>query len=163
MGVTERQARLLAAIQDGLPLVEEPFTAIADALGMDPVTVLRELAALRESGVIRRFGAVVRHRELGYVANAMTVWDVPDPRLDEVGRRMAESGLVSLCYRRPRRLPEWPYNLFAMLHGKERSEVLERLEKLIATCELAETPHEVLFSGRCFKQRGARYREALEV
>nr|WP_305800389.1 hypothetical protein [Thiolapillus sp.] len=102
-------------------------------------------------------GIVVRHHELGYTANAMVVWDVPDDQTRRVGKALGRHACVTLCYQRPRRLPEWPYNLFCMIHGKDRERVLNYLDSLVESEALQDIPHEVLFSGERFKQRGARY------
>jgi DNA-binding Lrp family transcriptional regulator len=110
-----------------------------------------------EQGVIRRFGIIVRHHELGFRANAMVVWDVPDDVVSMVGRNIAASGRVTLCYRRPRQLPHWPYNLFCMIHGKDREEVEAHISSLSTICALDTYPHATLFSQRRFKQCGARY------
>lgn len=157
MGLTAQDRRLLGAIEEGLPLVPAPYAAIAERLGTSEEDVLHRLAALAEDGTIRRFGVVVRHRQLGYRANAMVVWDVPDAGLGEAGRRLAALPFVTLCYRRPRRPPAWPYNLFTMIHGRERAAVEAQVEAAAAAADLAGVPREILFSGRCFKQRGARY------
>jgi DNA-binding Lrp family transcriptional regulator len=106
-------------------------------------------------------GVIVRHRSLGYDANAMVVWDVPDDCVSDAGRRMSAFEFVTLCYRRPRR-PHWPYNLFCMIHGKERETVLAQTELLAQGCGLGDVPREVLFSRRCFKQRGACYAPPLD-
>ena len=95
--------RLMAAIEDGLPLVSRPYAAVASSLGMSEASVIDRLAALASSGVIRRLGLIVRHRELGYEANAMAVWDVPDELVDGLGGRVASHSFLTLCYRRPRR------------------------------------------------------------
>ena len=110
------------------------------------------------AGAIKRFGVVVRHHELGYRANAMCVWDIPDDKVDSIGQNIARKPPVTLCYRRPRRLPDWPYNLFCMIHGKERSVVITQIEKIVEELKLHHLPRSVLFSGRRFKQRGAYYR-----
>jgi DNA-binding Lrp family transcriptional regulator len=108
-------------------------------------------------GIIRRFGAVVRHHELGFTANAMTVWDVPDDEADALGAAVAAYPFVTLCYRRPRRLPAWPYNLFCMIHGRDRITVLNQVGVLSRESGLGRFRHAVLFSRLRFKQRGARY------
>jgi DNA-binding Lrp family transcriptional regulator len=119
--------------------------------------VRERLARWLEDGTIRRLGVVVRHHELGYTANAMVVWDVPDERVDEIARRLSDFECVSLCYRRPRRPPDWPYNLFCMIHGRDRAAVLARVQELARATGLEHVPHRPLFSRRRFKQRGARY------
>lgn len=143
----------MAVLQNGLPLMARPFAA----LGWAEADAIATLSRWTETGVIKRFGVVVRHHELGFTANAMVVWDVPDAVVSQVGRRIAESGRVSLCYRRPRQLPHWPYNLFCMIHGKDRNEVEQRIATLAQSCGLDDYPHEILFSRRRFKQCGARY------
>ena len=110
-----------------------------------------------EAGAIKRFGVVVRHHELGYTANAMVVHDLPDELVGEIGRRLAEEEAVTLCYRRPRVAGQWPYNLFCMVHGRERTEVEALIADLRARHGLAPYPHEILFSRTRFKQTGARY------
>jgi len=148
---------LVAVVQDGLPLVPQPYAAIGERLGLPESEVRDRLRRMLESGAIRRLGVVVRHRELGYRANAMVVWDVPDERVAELGRLLGRQACVNLCYRRPRRPPDWPYNLFCMIHGRNRAGVLAHLEELIGCCGLEGVPYQVLFSRRRFKQRGAHY------
>jgi DNA-binding Lrp family transcriptional regulator len=157
MELNDLDRRLIAAIQDGMPLVPRPYAAIGDALGMGEAEVIAGLRRLIEGGVIRRFGVIVRHHELGYRANAMVVWDVPDARVGDAGRTLAGLPFVTLCYRRPRRLPLWPYNMFCMIHGRDRSTVETLVEQTTATAGLEGLPRAVLFSRRRFKQRGARY------
>ena len=153
----EEDCRLLAAIQHGLPLVSRPYAEVGASLGLSEAEVIARLRRLKTSGVIRRFGVVVRHHELGYSANAMVVWDVPDEQVTELGRCLADFDFITLCYRRPRRLPQWRYNLYCMIHGKSREQTLAQLEWMINHCGLQSLPHEVLFSLRRFKQRGAIY------
>lgn len=150
--------RLLALLEDGLPLAAEPYARIAGDLGVSEAAVLERLAALQADGTISRFGVVVRHRALGYRANAMVVWDVPGDRVDPCGRQLAALPYVTLSYRRPRRPPDWPYNLFCMIHGKTREQVLAQVAEAARKADLADRPRAVLFSRRCFKQRGACYR-----
>lgn len=153
----ELQSLLIAEIEAGLPIVSEPYAEIADRLGVSESMVIDMLKALQENGCIKRFGVVVRHRELGYVANAMVVWDVPDNSVDEIGHLFGDAPFVTLCYRRPRRPPSWPYNLFTMIHGLNRDHVLEQVNRLRDLVRDADYPSAILFSGRRFKQRGARY------
>jgi DNA-binding Lrp family transcriptional regulator len=148
---------LLRAIEDGLPLVARPYAELGARLDMSEGEVLARIWLLRESGVIKRFGVVVRHRELGYRANAMVVWDVPDERVGAVGLELGRVAFVTLCYRRPRRPPDWPYNLFTMIHGRDRDQVLARVAQMTQQFGLDGIQHQVLFSGRRFKQCGARY------
>ena len=150
---------VVRAVQAGLPLVPRPYARVAELIGMPEQEVMERLRRLMESGDIRRLGVVVRHRELGYRANAMVVWDVPDDRVAEVGRLIGRQPFVNLCYRRPRRPPSWHYNLFCMIHGRSREGVLKNLADMVERCGLQGIPHETLFSLKRFKQRGARYGE----
>lgn len=156
----ETDRALLAALEDGLPLDSHPYLTVAHRLGLGERDVLARLERLIHGGVISRFGFVLKHRNLGYRANAMAVWDVPDGAVDEVGETMAARPFVTLCYRRPRRRPDWPYNLFCMVHGRDRETVLGQLAALNETAGAADLPQAVLFSRRCFKQRGARFAPA---
>jgi len=160
VALDEVDRRLLAAIESGLPLVAAPYAALADAVGVSEATVIAHLERLISDGAIARFGCVLRHRQLGYRANAMAVWDVPDDQVDAAGQRLAQQDGVTLCYRRARRLPDWPYNLFVMVHGREREAVRGRIDEVAAAAGLSDLPAAVLFSLRCFKQRGARYRSS---
>ena len=157
MVLNEQDRRLIAEIQGGLPLTNRPYAAVGERIGLIEQEVIERIAFLQDSGVIKRLGVVVRHHELGYTANAMVVWDVPDERLDEIGAKLGAQECVTLCYQRPRRLPDWPYNLFSMIHGKERERVSAYIASLVEEEGLQNIPRKVLFSGRRFKQRGARY------
>jgi siroheme decarboxylase len=151
---------LVGLLQDGLPLVRRPFRHLADALGISEDAVLGRLEAWRECGIVKRFGVIVRHHELGYAANAMLVHDLPDELVGEFGRRLGAAPAVTLCYRRPRVLPDWPYNLFCMIHGRQRLDVEAEIAALRREHGLAGFPHAVLFSRTRFKQQGARYVDA---
>jgi DNA-binding Lrp family transcriptional regulator len=153
----DRDRLLLAAIQPGLPLVPRPYARLAAGLGLDEAEVIDRLQRLKAAGVIRRLGVVVRHHELGYRANAMVVWDVPDAEVRALGRCLAGFDFITLCYQRPRRLPQWRYNLYCMIHGTSRVEVLAQLAWLVERCGLQALAHEVLFSRQRFKQCGAAY------
>ena len=124
------------------------------SLGLSEEEVLALLAKMLAEGRIRRIGAVIRHRRLGYEANAMAVWDVPDAQVGEIGRALGRDPCVTLCYRRARALPHWRYNLYCMVHGKQRGQVLRQLAQMDAVRPF---PGEVLFSTRCFSQSAARY------
>ncbi|MBI3368826.1 MAG: Lrp/AsnC family transcriptional regulator [Burkholderiales bacterium] len=150
--------RLIQATQAGLPLVARPYAAIAATLGVTEDVVRERLAGMLRQGLVRRIGAVPNHYRLGFVANGMTVWDVADARVDELGEKVGAFDFVSHCYRRPRALPDWPYNLFAMVHGRSRAEV-ERAALQIH-CLLAEAcrGHDILYSSRILKKTGLRLR-----
>lgn len=148
---------LIRAIQEGIPLVRRPYAAIARRVGVTEDDVIRRIENWLAQGDIKRFGVVVRHRELGYSANAMVVWDIRDDRASTLGKRMARFDFVTLCYRRARHLPDWPHNLYCMIHGRTRERVRSQLELLRTRIGLDPLPYEVLFSVRRFKQRGALY------
>lgn len=158
--IDDTDRRLIAALQPGLPLVSRPWAVLGERLGLPETEVLERVERLRTSGIIKRLGVVVRHRELGYRANAMVVWDVPDDKVSALGRCLGGFEFVTLCYRRPRRGPEWPYNLFCMIHGQDRASVLALVDFLVQRCGLQDIPREVLFSRRRFKQRGACFSPA---
>ncbi len=150
---------LIRATQGGLPLVPRPYHALALELGTTPEEVMRRLSRMARTGVIRRIGAVPNHYRLGYRANGMSVWDVPDAQVAEAGRLLADSGLVSHCYERPRVLPVWPYNLFAMVHGRTRDEVEAQVAELRALLGDRVRQHAVLYSTRILKKTGLRIRD----
>lgn len=150
---------LLGALEPGLELVPQPFARLGERCGIGEAEARGRIAAWLEEGLIKRFGVVVRHHELGYRSNAMVVFDVPDQEVRETGERLAREPGVTLCYRRRRAPPEWTGNLFCMVHGRSRQAVLPVVDRL---SQLAGRPCEVLFSVRRFKQRGARYFEAAD-
>ena len=159
----ERDVALIAEIQTGLPLTPCPYAEIGQRIGLSEAEVIDRLKRLLQAGAIKRFGVVVRHHEIGYRANAMTVWDIPDEKVSELGECMGQFEFVTLCYRRPRRLPDWPYNLFTMVHGRDRDEVLSNITRMAERCGLVSIQYEILFSKRRFKQRGAIYTANREV
>jgi len=149
--------QLLELLQQGLPLVSRPYSSIGLQLDLSENEVIRRLSELKSRGLINRLGVVVNHRQLGYNANAMVVFDIPDKIVDQTGEHLSQFSFVNLCYQRPRCGEQWPYNLYCMIHGKDKQKVLEQLEHLIEFCGLQQFKHEVLFSKQCFKQRGALY------
>ena len=160
MDIDPQDKALITAIEDGLPLVSNPYEAVGAMIGLSENDVIQRLETLIEEGVIRRFGIVVNHRKIGYRANAMVVWDVPDEFVSKAGRASAKLPYVSLSYQRPRHLPDWPYNLFCMIHGREKKAVEALVEEAALSANLQDIPRAVLFSGRQFKQRGAKYSQA---
>ncbi|HXF66153.1 MAG TPA: AsnC family transcriptional regulator [Burkholderiales bacterium] len=148
--------RIVVATQAGLPLEPEPYAAVARAVGAAPEEVLRRLERMLAAGAIRRIGAVPNHYALGYTANGMSVWDVEDARVDELGARVGALEFVSHCYRRPRVPPRWRYNLFAMVHGRDREEVEWKVGKIAELLGEACRAHEVLYSRRILKKAGVR-------
>jgi len=147
---------VILATQEGLPLVPQPYHAVAEQVGITPDEVMERLRAMLQSGVIRRIGAVPNHYALGYKANGMTVWDVADERIDALGERIGQLESVSHCYQRPRYLPDWPYNLFAMVHGHDRGEVEQQARQIEDILGDACRGHEILYSTRILKKTGLR-------
>jgi DNA-binding Lrp family transcriptional regulator len=148
---------LLDAVADGLALVPEPFAPLATRLSMAESALRDRLTHLLATGIVTRFGCVVRHRALGFIENAMAVWDVPDDVVDTVAGRISQHRHVTLCYRRPRRIPAWTYNLFCMVHARSRAAALAVIDDLNAIAGAGPFAQDVLFSTRCFTQRGARF------
>jgi len=152
----ELDRSLVLATQGGLPLVPRPYHQLGEQLGIPAEEVMARLARMLESGVIRRIGAVPNHYAIGYTANGMSVWDVPDERIDELGTRIGALDFVTHCYHRPRRLPDWPYNLFAMVHGGSREEVLDKVTQIADLLGTDCRAHDVLFSTKILKKTGLR-------
>lgn len=148
--------RIIQATQAGLPLTPRPYHAIAEQLGVEAADVMRRMQRMLDLGIIRRIGAVPNHYALGYRANGMTVWDVADDRIDELGERVGQLECVSHCYQRPRHLPEWPYNLFAMVHGKTRQEVEAKARLIADVLGQASRGTDILYSTRILKKTGLR-------
>jgi len=149
--------RLRQQLEQGLPLSPRPYQALAERTGLSEQEVMSAITQWQKQGLIKRFGLVVKHRTLGYTANAMVVWDIPDEQVQTLGKAMAGVPFITLCYQRPRRLPDWPYNLFCMIHGTNRERVLAQLDSLIAEYNLQHIHHSVLFSNKAYRQRGGRY------
>lgn len=149
--------RLRQQLEQGLPLTPRPFQSLAERTGLSEQEVMNAITQWQSDGLIKRFGLVVKHRTLGYTANAMVVWNIPDEQVQALGKAMADVPFITLCYQRPRRLPDWPYNLFCMIHGTNRERVLAQLDSLIAEYSLQQFQHSVLFSNKAYRQRGGRY------
>lgn len=154
--IDEIDRRIVLATQGGLPLTLRPYATLAEDLGLETGDVIARLKRMLESGVIRRIGVVPNHYALGYTANGMTVWDVPDARIAELGARVGSLPFVSHCYHRPRHPPDWPYNLFAMLHGRSRDEVTDKLTRIATVLGEWDRGHDLLFSSRILKKTGLR-------
>lgn len=155
--LTWDEQRLICAIQSGLPLCSNPYRELAELSDMTEQQVINTLAKWLEAGLIKRVGLVMQHQRMGYHANAMVVWDIPDESVDAVGERLKSNRHVSLCYRRKRRPPRWPYNLYCMIYGLERRAVETVIDQLNQQYDLQRFDSSVLFSTRQFKQRGAHY------
>lgn len=157
--LTDFDRQLIAATQSGLPLVARPYDTVAAMLGSTGEAVRTRLAELLAAGVVRRIAAVPNHYRLGYAANGMSVWDVADAQVDALARQVAQLPGVSHCYLRPRSLPVWPYNLFAMLHGRSRDEVAEQAAQLAQLLGPHCRQHDILYSSAVLKKTGLRLKE----
>ncbi len=147
---------IIAATQGGLPLVTRPYHLVAVRVGIEPHEVMTRLGRMQQLGIIRRIGVIPNHYALGYCANGMSVWDVPDENVERLGRRVGELDFVSHCYHRPRHPPDWPYNLFAMVHGHSRAEVEKKIKQIARLLGESLRSHTVLYSTRILKKTGLR-------
>jgi len=152
--------RLIEATQTGLPLCPKPYHAVAETLGLTVDEVMYRLQRMQDLGIIRRIGAVPNHYAIGYRANGMSVWDVDDNQLSELGQNVGGLDFVSHCYRRPRRLPDWRYNLFAMVHGRDQDEVIVKVSQVRQLLGNACKDHQILYSSQILKKTGLRIRAA---
>ncbi|MBI3283257.1 MAG: Lrp/AsnC family transcriptional regulator [Burkholderiales bacterium] len=154
--ISDIERAIIVATQGGLPLVARPYHAVAEQLNISADEVMRRMETMQQRGLIRRIGVVPNHYALGYRANGMSVWDVADEVIDALGERVGQLPFVSHCYRRPRRLPQWPYNLFAMVHGKSRSEVEQKVSVIAELLGRQARAHEILYSTKILKKTGLR-------
>ena len=148
--------KIVQLTQSGLPLVSRPYDEIANKIGISAEEVIKRMRNMQQYGIIRRIAAVPNHYALGYKANGMTVWDVPDDRIDELGKQVGALEFVSHCYHRPRYLPGWRYNLFAMVHAHTREEALGLVSRIADLLGEDCRGHDVLFSTRILKKTGMR-------
>jgi len=148
--------RIILATQAGMPIHERPFDVVAREVDSDPQTVMQRFNAMLEDGRIRRIGVVPNHYRLGYTANGMSVWDIDDADAERAGELVGALEMVSHCYLRPRALPDWPYNLFAMVHGHYREEVIDKAEQIATMLGDLVRSHDILFSTRILKKTGLR-------
>jgi DNA-binding Lrp family transcriptional regulator len=152
----ELDRALIVATQAGLPLVARPYAAIAKQLAITEDEVMARLQGLLNSGMIRRIGAVPNHYAIGWTANGMTVWDVADEQVDQLGALVGALPFVTHCYRRPRALPAWPYNLFAMVHGSSRGECSAKADEIRDLLGAACQANDILYSTKILKKTGLR-------
>jgi len=152
-----QQRQLRSILEKGLPLVSKPYLVIAELISAQEQQIIEQIEAWQEQSLIKRFGLVVKHRQLGYTANAMVVWDIENDKVDAIAEQLSKREEISLCYRRPRKLPDWTYNLFCMIHGQDRTQVLTQIENIVTLLNLAAIDKDVLFSNKAYKQHGARY------
>lgn len=152
----ELDRRIISETQGGLPVSHDPCEQVAERIGCWPSEMVKRMNGMQEKGVIRRTGLVPNHYRLGFRGNGMTVWNIPDEQLREAGQRLGSLDYVSHCYSRPRHLPDWPYNLFAMVHGRDRDDVKEKLIEMGRVLKPFHQGHEVLFSSAVLKKTGMR-------
>lgn len=157
MKLTALQHQLIEELRNGLPICSHPYRTLADSIGASEADVMNALHQLMQDGLINRFGAILRHRALGYQANAMCVFDIPDQDARDVGKRMAALSYVTLCYQRERVPGIWPFNLYCMIHGREKMIVRAQIRHMVAQLGLTDVPQKVLFSKRCFAQHAGKY------
>lgn len=148
--------RLLRETQAGLPICPEPFAEVAANLGTNERDVLDQFEALLKSGAVRRIAAAANHYKLGMTANGMSVWDVDDAMVDQLGETIGALDFVTHCYRRPRSMPLWPYNLFAMVHGQSRIEVEQKRTQISGLLGRHCRGSDILYSTRILKKAGMR-------
>ena len=156
MSIDATDRKIIAATAGGLPMAAAPYAEVGGGLGLDEAEVIARMAAMQEAGIIRRVALAPNHYALGMVANGMSVWDVADDQALALGAKVGALDFVSHCYLRPRALPDWPYNLFAMLHGADRAEVEAKRAEVAALLGQACRGHDILYSTRILKKTGLR-------
>ena len=147
---------IIAATQGGLPLKLRPYDAVGDGIGLSGDEVQARILSMLGSGVIRRIGAIPNHYKLGFSANGMTVWDINDEHISELGQKVGALEFVSHCYHRPRHMPHWPYNMFAMVHGKTREEVKSHVKEIADILGNNVNAGDIIYSKRILKKTGLR-------
>ncbi len=154
LSATDKQ--LILATQAGLPLCAKPYQQLAQQLQLTEQQVIAKLEQFIQCGIIRRIAVVPNHYKLGYTANAMSVWDIDDDFIDALGEKMAQLPFVSHCYQRPRHLPIWPYNLFIMLHAKDKSTIHTQIQQIKQQLQPHYQRYELLYSSKILKKTGLR-------
>ena len=155
-GIDDIDREIILLTQKGLPLSPRPYHLLGVMLGITGEDVMNRMKAMLVSGKIRRIAAVPNHYILGYRSNGMTVWDVSDEKVRELGQALGALPFVSHCYRRPRHLPYWSYNLFAMVHGKRKQEVKRHIQEISELLGENCRASDVLYSTRILKKTGLR-------
>ncbi len=161
--LTPAERDLVVAIQGGLPITETPYADVAEAVGAETDWVVETIKRFDAEGKVRRVGVIPNHYALGYTENGMTVWNVPDDVLDEVGPAVADLEFVTHCYERPRHEGVWPYNFFAMTHGRSEAESDRRVQQVKDVMDdywdVSDEDWDTLFSTRILKKTGIRIDE----
>ena len=159
MQLDKLDREIIRLTQHGLPLLAEPYAAIAAQLEISQQQLLVRLQVMTTQGIIRRIGIVPNHYKLGFTANGMSVWNVPDEHIHEIGKQVGALDYVSHCYQRPRFLPEWPYNLFAMVHSRSKDEVRDKVAAIAELLGSRNRGHSILFSTQILKKTGLRIKD----
>ncbi len=154
----EIDRQLIKLTQQGLPLTPEPYQLLSQQLGIDAEQLMDRLETMKQQGVIRRIAVAPNHYKLGFRFNGMSVWNVEDSQIDRLGKQVGQLDFVSHCYHRPRHLPEWPYNLFAMVHSRTQDGVEQQVNKIADLLGAHCHGHEILYSSRILKKTGLRIR-----
>ncbi len=152
----ELDRQIITATQAGLPLVPQPYQAVANELGITAELLMQRIKLMQQQQVIRRIGVVPNHYRLGYKYNGMTVWNIADEYIDDLGKQVGELDFVSHCYHRPRHEPEWNYNLFAMVHSKTEEGVNQKIQIIVDLLGAYNLGNDVLYSTRILKKTGLR-------
>lgn len=158
MILDEIDRSIISATESGLPLTPQPYQTLAEQLNMTATDVMQRMSVMQEQGVIRRIGAVPNHYRLGYTFNGMTVWNIADAHIDEMGARVGQLDFVSHCYHRPRHEPEWQYNLFAMVHSRTEADVNQQIQIIADLLGEYNLGQDVLYSTKILKKTGLRTR-----
>jgi DNA-binding Lrp family transcriptional regulator len=165
--LTPEERDLIVEIQGGLPVTATPYADVAAAIGAEPEWVVETIKRFELEGKVRRVGVIPNHYALGYTENGMTVWNVPDDLVDEVGPAVASLSFVTHCYQRPRHEGVWPYNFFAMTHGRSEAESQRRIEQVRETMaefwDVGDDDWDSLFSTRILKKTGIRLAERADA
>ena len=156
--LTELEKKIIASIQEDIPVTSRPYLEISKKLKISEETLLKTLKALCDRGVIRRFGATIRHQKSGFAANAMVAWIVDEERIEEVGEKMSFFKEVSHCYRR-KPTDEWPYNLYTMVHANNEDTCREVVRTM--SSETRVENYKLLFSRKELKKTSMKYFTAL--
>ena len=150
---------IITASQAGLPITPEPYQLLASQIGISADDLMQRIKNMQEHGIIRRIGAIPNHYKLGYTHNGMTVWDIDDHYIEALGTQVGALDFVSHCYHRPRHLPDWRYNLFAMIHAKTADGAALQIEQIATLLGTHSRANEVLYSTRILKKTGLRIKE----
>lgn len=150
--------QLIKSLQGGIDICKKPFESLGKELGLSGDSIICEIKEAIQANIIKRFGAVVHHKKLGYSSNAMVVWDFTSEEIDKFGDEIAKYDFVKLCYQRPKIEGVWPYNLFCMIFGKSKEEIETNINKMRSDLKLQEIDFEILYTTKAYKQNGARYR-----